>query len=57
MKYSISRFLNGQAEILQRLLGLVGELPMEQSLAVVQTLLQTGEGVGRRMSLTNWSPR
>ncbi|WP_434570357.1 NTPase [Pseudomonas sp. Z3-6] len=46
-----------QAEILQRLLGLVGEFPMEQSLAVVQTLLQVGEGVGRRMSFTNWSPR
>lgn len=46
-----------QAEILQRLLGLVEEFPMEQSLAVVQTLLQAGEWVGRRMSFTNWSPR
>ncbi|WP_409281202.1 KAP family P-loop NTPase fold protein [Pseudomonas defluvii] len=46
-----------QAEILQRLLGLVEEFPIEQSLAVVQTLLHAGEGVGRRMSFTNWSPR
>jgi len=46
-----------QAEILQRLLGMVDEFPLAQSLAVVQTLLQAGDEVGRRMSFTNWSPR
>ncbi|QNT38788.1 AAA family ATPase [Pseudomonas asiatica] len=46
-----------QAEILQRLLGLVEEFPLEHSLAVVQTLLYAGDQVGRRMSFTNWSPR
>ena len=46
-----------QAEILQRLLGLVDEFPLDQSLAVVQTLLRAGDHVGPRMSFTNWSPR
>lgn len=46
-----------QAEILQRMLGLVEEFPIEQSLAVVQALLCAGERVGRRQSFTNWSPR
>lgn len=46
-----------QAEILQRLFGLVDEFPLELSLAVVQALLQAGDVVGRRMSFTNWSPR
>lgn len=46
-----------QSEILQRLLGLVEEFPLEQSAAVVQTLLMAGDVVGRRMSFINWSPR
>lgn len=46
-----------QAEILQRLLGLVEEFPLEQSLEVVQTLLYAGERVGRQGSLTYFSPR
>lgn len=46
-----------QAEILQRLLGLVDDFPLDQSLAVVQTLLRAGDHVGRHMSYTNWSPR
>jgi predicted KAP-like P-loop ATPase len=46
-----------QAEILQRLLGLVEEFPLEQSLAVVQTLLSAGEQVGRHGTFTHWSPR
>ena len=48
---------NRQAEILQRLLGLVDEFPLDQSAAVVQTLLCAGERVCRRMSHTHWSPR
>lgn len=46
-----------QTEILQRLLGLVDEFPLDQSAAVVQTLLRAGERVCRRMSHTHWSPR
>ncbi|MBV4516625.1 KAP family P-loop NTPase fold protein [Pseudomonas kurunegalensis] len=46
-----------QAEILQRLLGLVNEFPLDQSPAVVQSLLRAGERVGRRSSHTHWSPR
>ncbi|WP_410952973.1 P-loop NTPase fold protein [Pseudomonas sp. S1(2024)] len=46
-----------QGEILQRLIGLVDQFPVDQSLAVVQTLLRAGDHVGRRMSFTNWSPR
>lgn len=46
-----------QAEILQRMLGLVEEFPMDNAEAVVQTLLHAGEKVGRRMSFTNFSPR
>ncbi|QPH46128.1 AAA family ATPase [Pseudomonas fulva] len=48
---------NRQSEILQRLLGVVDEFPLEQSATVVQTLLQAGERVGRRMSHTFFSPR
>jgi hypothetical protein len=39
------------------LLGLVEEFPLDQSAAVVQTLLRAGERVCRRMSQTHWSPR
>ncbi|MBI6883480.1 KAP family P-loop NTPase fold protein [Pseudomonas putida] len=46
-----------QGEILQRMLGLVEEFPLDQSLAVVQSLLRAGEAAGREMSYTNWSPR
>ncbi|AJO78637.1 P-loop NTPase fold protein [Pseudomonas sp. MRSN 12121] len=46
-----------QAEILQRLQGLVHEFPLDQSPAVVQSMLRAGERAGRRMSHTNWSPR
>lgn len=46
-----------QAEILQRLRGLVDEFPLEQSLAVVQTLLRAGERVSRHGSIINPSPR
>lgn len=46
-----------QAEILQRLLGLAEEFPLEQSVEVVRTLLHAGEQVGRKGSFTNWSPR
>lgn len=46
-----------QSEILQRLLGLVEEFPLDQPLAVVQTLLSAGEQVGRQATLTHWSPR
>jgi len=46
-----------QAEILQRLLGLVEEFPLDQPLAVVQTLLIAGEQVGRQGTFTHWSPR
>jgi len=46
-----------QAEILQRLQGLVEEFPLEQSLAVVQTLLCAGERVGRHGTFINFSPR
>ena len=46
-----------QAEILQRLLGLVEEFPLGQSLVVVQTLLRAGERVGRHGTFTNFSPR
>ncbi|GLH47072.1 KAP family P-loop NTPase fold protein [Pseudomonas lactis] len=46
-----------QAEILRRLQGLVEEFPLEQSLAVVQTLLYAGERVGRHGTFTNFSPR
>ncbi|WP_440831013.1 hypothetical protein ACTABV_08850 [Pseudomonas fragariae (ex Marin et al. 2024)] len=48
---------NRQAEILQRLLGLVDEFPLDQSVTVVQTLLRAGGQVSRCMSHTHWSPR
>lgn len=46
-----------QAEILQRLLGLAEEFPLDQSVEVVRTLLHAGEQVGSKGSITNWSPR
>ncbi|WP_122456420.1 KAP family P-loop NTPase fold protein [Pseudomonas viridiflava] len=46
-----------QAEILQRLLGLADEFPLDQSVEVVHSLLHAGERVGRQGSFTNWSPR
>jgi len=46
-----------QAEILQRLIGLAEEFPLDQSVEVVRTLLYAGERVGRKTSFTNWSPR
>lgn len=48
---------NRQAEILRRLQGLVDEFPLDQSLAVVLTLLRAGDHVCRRMSHFNLSPR
>ncbi|MCE4072512.1 MULTISPECIES: KAP family P-loop NTPase fold protein [Pseudomonas] len=46
-----------QAEILQRLLGLAEEFPLDQPVEVVRTLLHAGEYVGRNVSFTNWPPR
>jgi predicted KAP-like P-loop ATPase len=46
-----------QAEILQRMLGLVHEFPMNESLDVVRTMLCVGDKVSRRQSSVNWSPR
>lgn len=46
-----------QAEIIQRLLGLAEEFPLDKSVEVVCTLLHAGERVGRKISFTNWSPR
>ena len=46
-----------QSEILQRLLALTEEFPLDQSVEVVRTLLHAGEHVGRKGSFTNFSPR